>query len=157
MRAFARPMVDLSSVPMDFDRLIEWFDLFSHRLVLLDESPRGELRGALEAMSEAVRRHCLDFGAALRSCAAANDPGAARARTLLADHARYTTSLDQLWWFYGVVEREDHGGHRQALGQYGRVLAESLRRHRSEEHRLLDRRRGEPSRLPTHDAAGNPK
>jgi len=43
------------------------------------------------------------------------------------------TSIEQLWWFYRVVEGEDHGGHRQALGQYGRILAEALRRHRAEE------------------------
>jgi hypothetical protein len=30
-----------------------------------------------------------------------------------------------------IVERDDHGGNRQALGQYGRILAEALKEHRA--------------------------
>ncbi len=54
-------------------------------------------------------------------------------RGLAADHERFRTSVQQLWWFYAIVEREDHGGNRQALGQYGRLVCEALRRHRAEE------------------------
>jgi len=56
---------------------------------------------------------------------------------LESDHARYRTSLDQLEWFLAVVARENHGGHRQALGQYWKILLESLVTHVTEESRLL--------------------
>ena len=68
------------------------------------------------------------------------EPGvldAKAAAQLESDHARYPTSLDQLEWSLAVVAREIHGGHRQALGQYWKILLESVVTHLTEESRLL--------------------
>lgn len=112
--------------------MIDWFERFSYELVLLETFSLDEIRAALDAFEREVRAH-LD-GSPLDDRRPIADRGPAeRARILASDHAWFRTSLDQLEWFYAVVARDDHGGNRQALGQYGRVFAEALRRHRSDE------------------------
>jgi hypothetical protein len=87
-----------------------------------------ELRAAIAALDVAVRAHV--------TTRSTRPPDRS---TLESDHERFLLSLEQLWWFYGIVAEDDHGGHRQALGQYGRLVAEALERHLAEE-------RGDPSR-----------
>jgi hypothetical protein len=133
--------------PPDLDALIESFDRLSSGLVLLERRPLGEVRDAIEALEAAVQAHVTAAGAA-----PATTDGRARERSgrvgeIESDHRRFPTSLEQLWWFYRIVEGDDHGGHRQALGQYGRLLAEALRRHRADE-------RAAPSDLPAADGSG---
>ena len=114
--------------PPELDRLIERLDRLSAGLFLLEPIPLAEIEGLFRELDRALSEHL----ASNRSLEP--DPGDAPLDTLvIADHTRLPTSLDQLWWFYAIVERDDHGGHRQALGQYGRLLAEALRRHRDEE------------------------
>ena len=134
---FPRAEVEIRAVPGDFDALIDWLEGWSTNLVLLEEYPLPEVRAALDAVDRAVRAHRTGADRQLQSLPASSDAAARGRRILLSDHVWFETSLDQLWWFYRVVEQEDHGGHRQALGQYGRVLAESLRRHRTDERALL--------------------
>ncbi len=62
---------------------------------------------------------------------------AARAGLLMEEHERFRQSLDQLAWLRGIIDREDHGGHRQALGQYWRLVLEALRRHLDDEDLFL--------------------
>lgn len=74
-------------------------------------------------------------------------------RRLRADHERFETSAEQLRWFWSIVERDDHGGNRQALGQYWKILLEALARHLSEErvigvHESSSRAKGTPSSRP---------
>lgn len=141
--------------PPGVDALVEWFDRFGSELVRLAEYPLPVVEAAVETFSAAVRAHL----------AAADPPDGfgvgslrpVRERLLEGEHARFRTSLEQLAWFLSVVRGEDHGGHRQALGQYMRVLAEAFRLHRDEE----DPR---PSRAPDRSATpagdrspGNPK
>jgi hypothetical protein len=134
--SFPRPEVDIRSSPRSFDELIDWLDCWSYRLVLLEEYPLSEVRAALLAVSHAVSTHRLSAEGWIARLTT-TDPAVARGVELLqSDHERFETSLEQLWWFFRAVEKEDHGGHRQALGQYGRVLAEALRRHRADERRL---------------------
>jgi hypothetical protein len=52
---------------------------------------------------------------------------------LIEEHRRFPESIGQLRWFWGVVRNEDHGGHRQALGQYWAILLESVVRHLEDE------------------------
>lgn len=130
---FPRPTVDIRHPPQGFDALIDWFDRVSTNLVLLEEYELEDIRRSVGWVAAALEAHgrstetpptgSLEGPVELRD----------RARILAADHEWFRTSVGQLWWFFGVVEREDHGGHRQALGQYGRVLCESVRRHRAEE------------------------
>lgn len=129
---FSGRAVDPARPPADLDALIDWFEEFSYELVLLEEFSLEEIRAALDAFEREVRRHVDANPPAPRGPPAGRDP-AERAAILASDHAWFRTSLDQLEWFYAVVARDDHGGNRQALGQYGRVFSEALRRHRSDE------------------------
>lgn len=140
---FPRPSVDLRAPPSDLDAFFAWFEAVSSHLVLLEEYPLAEIRSAC---AEARRRLAEHIRAPL-------PPGPDRATApaafelylrLAADHRWFERSLEQLDWFLGIVEREDHGGHRQALGQYGRILAESVRRHRQAEAEFRSAARGPP-------------
>lgn len=122
--------------------MVDWFESVSYSLVLLEEYSLEEIRSAVRALSAAVRAH---IEAAPRSSLRASRPASELSRIVSADHVWFRTSLDQLDWFLGVVERDPHGGNRQALGQYGRILAESLRRHRRDERALLEGASGAPS------------
>ncbi len=138
--SFPRPDVDIRSPPQSFDELIDWLEGWSYRLVLLEEYPLPEIRAALLAVSDAVSAHRQSAEGWIGTLLAADPEAAQGAGLLQSDHERFEASLEQLWWFFRVVEKEDHGGHRQALGQYGRVLAEALSRHRAEERRLEPKR-----------------
>jgi hypothetical protein len=139
-------VVDVRRPPEGFDALIDWFELVSYNLVLLEEYPLHDVRGAVARVARAIEAH--GRSSERLPSGLADGPGELRdlARILAADHEWFRSSVDQLWWFFGVVEREDHGGHRQALGQYGRVLCESVRRHRAMESELV-RRSGDQSRV----------
>ena len=133
----ARRPVAIRDPPSEFDELVAWFDQLAANLVLLEDYPREDLRFAVDAVDRAVRAHVRAFDER-DGCRANVAPGLAPARAALdGDHARFFVSLDQLAWSFRIVEREDHGGHRQALGQYGRVLTEALRRHRQDERAYL--------------------
>ena len=138
------PEVDLRRPPENFDDLLDWLEGWSYRLVLLEGYPLADLGDAIRAVEVAVRRHRQSADLRLRPLLEEGADTSRVARVVLHDHVWFDTSLEQFWWFFRVVEGEDHGGHRQALGQYGRVLAESLRRHRRDERWLEEReeRRG---------------
>jgi hypothetical protein len=114
------------ATPEELDACVEEFDRLSGGLVLLAPAPLAEVRRRIERFECALRGHLS---------APLSGPPEAVAR-LDGEHRRFRTSIDQLWWFYRIVEADDHGGHRQALGQYGRLVAEALRRHRAEEREL---------------------
>lgn len=101
----------------------DWFDEISHGLVLLEPFSLADLGAAIAIYRRAVGEHARAFE---REAARALG---ATALSLRADHRRFEESLAQLDWHLAIVRHEDHGGHRQALGQYGRVLAEAMRRH----------------------------
>ncbi len=135
---FPRPEVDIACPPGDLDALIDWFERVSYRLVLLEEYRLDEIRSALDSLDRSVRHHLRSTATFSRRRGPSDSSDEELERLLAADHAWFRTSLDQLWWFFAVVEEDDHGGNRQALGQYGRVLAESLRRHRYIEREYLE-------------------
>jgi hypothetical protein len=117
--------------------MVEWFERVSYRLVLLEEYSLEDIRRAREAFDAAVRRHLQGHVPHIELSVPLPADLSERRTVLRADHAWFAVSLDQLRWFYRIVEGEDHGGHRQALGQYGRVFAEALQRHRVEERGFL--------------------
>jgi hypothetical protein len=140
--SFPRPVVDIRRPPQGFDALVDWFERVSYNLVLLEDYRLEDLRRAAGRVAGAIEAHgrateVLALGPSEESLELRE-----RARILAADHEWFRTSVEQLWWFFGVVERDDHGGNRQALGQYGRVLCESVRRHRAEENELVRRSKG---------------
>jgi len=130
-----RPTIDPTRPPAEFDALVDWFEAYCYRLVLLEEYPLRGVRETIHHAQAAVAAH-------MRVPIMPTPPRAGRGleelrRVLVSDHAWFLGSADQLGWFLSIVEQEDHGGHRQALGQYGRILAEAIRRHRAEERRYL--------------------
>lgn len=137
---FPRPEVDIRAPPSAFDPIVDWLEAWSYRLVLLEEYPLSDVRAALEVVAKAVREHRASTEGWLAPLRDSDEATARIVRVLLSDHEWFETSLEQFDWFFRVVEREDHGGHRQALGQYGRVFAESLRRHRRDERSLKAQR-----------------
>lgn len=132
------------------DRAVERFDVFSASLVRLEPHPFEEVRRTVEGFAALVERHLQ--GAPRRPPGAVHGtPGwSEREERLYREHERFLVSIEQLRGILLVVEADDHGGHRQALGQYGRIFAEAMRMHRREE-RAQGRRR--PSRRPPHPHA----
>jgi hypothetical protein len=122
----SRRPVDIRNPPADLDGLVDWFDRVSANLVLLEPYDREQVRLAVEAMERGMRAH---LARAARGGSTSDGPES----RLQGDHARFVVSIDQLQWFFRIVDRDDHGGNRQALGQYGRVLTEALRRHLADE------------------------
>ena len=137
---FPRPEADIRAPPSPFDELVDWLERWSYGLVLLEEYPLPDVRTAVTAVETALREHRVSTERWIAPLRGEDEETARGARVMLSDHEWFETSVEQLWWFFRVVEKEDHGGHRQALGQYGRVLAEALRRHRADEARLESRR-----------------
>ncbi len=132
-----RPSAGPRTPPAEFDELIDWYDRFSIQLVLLEEYSRNDVHVAVQRLVEAVRQHGRAFDASLGTASGLAPERRAAGSLLRSGHRWFEVSLEQLEWLYGIVEGEDHGGHRQALGQYGQVLAESLRRHREDERAYL--------------------
>jgi hypothetical protein len=126
----------LSPSPSEIDPLIGWLERASDGLVHLEPYGLEELRAMVRRVAEVVATHTREFDPRLGATLRPSDRPATGA-LLRADHAWFSVSLEQMAWFFGIVENEDHGGHRQALGQYGRLLAEALRRHRDLEREYL--------------------
>ncbi len=128
--------------------LLQREEAYARRLVLLDEVSPEELETEIARFHTTVLlEHAERLGPRLDRILRSPDAGAPRqelARRLAQDHQRLATSENQLRWYLGIVEREPHGGNRQALGQYWRVLLEALERHRDEELALL----GDPDASP---------
>jgi len=141
-----RPVVDLRSPPPSFDDLIDWLESWSYALVLLENYPVADLRAAIMTVGSALRAHRASTDPWVTELLGAEEETSRTARVVLHDHEWFVTSLDQFDWFLRVVEGENHGGHRQALGQYGRVLAEALRRHRHDERGLAAQDAARPRR-----------
>jgi hypothetical protein len=129
--------------PLDSE--IQRFEAFADGLVRLEPHPFAELRAEVERFALAIEHHLGGIGDG-RSPKAGHRfrPGGARQR-LAAEHERFRASLAELRGLLAIVKGDDHGGHRQALGQYGRLVTEALRLHRAEE-RVLARR--ETARTP---------
>ena len=115
--------------------------------MLLENYPLADLRAAVSKVEAEVRAHRAEADPWVARLREEDDETSRVARVVLHDHEWFLTSTEQLGWFFRVVEGDDHGGHRQALGQYGRALAEALRRHRRDE-RWLEARRTAPPRSP---------
>jgi hypothetical protein len=115
-------------------------------LVLL----RGPAIPELRAEVDSARRGLL--GRHRAAFERARDDGGARTALearLLEDHERFSSSFEQLDWLLGIVAGEPHGGNRQALGQYWRLVLEALERHLAEEERWLRERTTVPLPAPS--------
>jgi hypothetical protein len=127
--------------PTTLPEIVDWFESLSYGLVILEPYPLADVRAAVDAFHERMVRHAADWATTCAGEADRTSPWSALRRVIESDHTWFETSFEQLRWFLGIVEGEDHGGHRQALGQYGRLVAEAVRRHLRDERRLLEHRR----------------
>jgi len=134
--------------------MIDWLEGWSYNLVLLEEYPLSDVQAAVRTVASAVREHSDSANRWLAAAPLTGVEFARGVRLVQNDHVWFLTSLEQFTWFLRVVEGEDQGGHRQALGQYGRILAEALRRHRRDE-RWLEGKAG-PRRPGTAPRSGKP-
>jgi hypothetical protein len=62
--------------------------------------------------------------------------GSTDVRTLRREHAALSDALDELHGLVELVRGDGHGGNRQALGQYWRLLREALDLHLRDEAEL---------------------
>ena len=141
--------------PTEFDDVVEWFDGVSRALVLLEAYPIEDLRQVVAVLRRTVLEHRRSDRGSIPDGASYSPELDPRPRLLAADPCWCRLSLEPPDWFLGVVVGEDHGGHRQALGQYGRGFAESLRRHRTVERAALSRGEKNPDGPAVAPAPGN--
>src|SRR5580658_6535862 len=130
--------VDVKTVrppPIDFDRFVVWLGELGDRLVLLDEIPLDTVRQSMRRAQARIERH-VRHEPPLDPRARPTDRLRELGELVRSDHRWFETSLEELAGLLRVVETEDHGGHRQALGQYGRLLAAALAHHRAAEAEL---------------------
>ncbi|HUZ80420.1 MAG TPA: hypothetical protein VMV28_07390 [Thermoplasmata archaeon] len=129
--------LDLARPPAALEELVDWFEALSYGLVLLEPYPLTEVRGAVDRFHQEVRLHSDRAESHLAHGPLRTDPlGRTLTELVRADHRWFETSFDQLDWFLRIAEEDGHGGNRQALGQYGRLVADAVRRHLADE-RLL--------------------
>jgi len=129
------PGATIPSPPRGFDGFIRWVGEWSDQLVLLEEIPLEQVRSAVRTTCGRVEEHLRSVEGWERRLPSP-DRAAELVTILRSDHRWFESSLQELSGLLAVVEGEDHGGHRQALGQYGRLLAAALVRHRRDELEL---------------------
>jgi hypothetical protein len=112
--------------------IIRWANL-ADDLVLLGEQDRRELELAENEMVEVLERHRSLTDPILRHLSPGTRVGSVGRETLLDEHERFAYSLQALHELIEVVRTDGHGGNRQALGQYWRLVWEALRVHGEDE------------------------
>jgi hypothetical protein len=113
-------------------------------LVLLHDHPLSVLQRETDRLRQRLlERHPGSMEWMLRGTETAGGDRAA-SRRIRAEHERFRASLAQLDWLLTIVRENDHGGNRQALGQYWRILLGSIVPHVEEETRLLQALSREP-------------
>lgn len=103
------------------------------RLVGLEPIPLEALTGEIERLATCLLiEHPQKVRPFLRGGSErATSPGLAR--MLEREHRWFGESIGGLRELARILSVDDHGGHRQALGQYWRLVVESARRHLNDE------------------------
>jgi hypothetical protein len=124
--------------------LVRWLGTVCDGLVLGELISTDELERAVRQVRTTVTLHMeSELPQSPEGDPATDGRGKELSEILQSDHRWFVLSLDEFDALLGVVLGDDHGGHRQALGQYGRLLAAALTRHRRDEleyERLMDGR-----------------
>ena len=140
----------------ELDRRLERFASVCDELVDGPQARLDDVRREVEHLVEAIVAHVGSSDPLAAAPKAARPPATSVEVRLRSEHERFRVSVVQLGWFLGIVERDDHGGNRQALGQYGRLVVEALRRHRADEQPSAEvLPEGGMGELPA--SSGNPK
>jgi hypothetical protein len=118
-------------------RLIVEQEMLADRLVLLEEIPHALVHAAAQRLeADLAHEHSKLSSQALRDFERAGSDGLARQTRLIAEHVAFADACEELRRLVELVERDGHGGNRQALGQFWRLLLESVRRHLDDERDL---------------------
>lgn len=125
-------------------RLLATWRRLPDDLVHLEPIPADELDRAARELASAFERHRMRLDLWLATSMDAHPASRRRAERLLADHEQFGESILELRALREIVRRDGHGGNRQALGQYWRLVWEALARHVTEEEDLLDSGFGRP-------------
>jgi hypothetical protein len=115
-------------------RQTQWADRLVHLTPIPTEYLALEVAAAQDLL---LRRHQACVEALERRGSARSGGQPVFPTATLHDHAEFALSLRELEGYLEGVRRDDHGGNRQALGQYWRVVLEALDRHLIEERRSL--------------------
>lgn len=130
----------LESSLRELEALCREQGVLADRLVHLAEVPLGTLRRELGRTQELLcRRHALAARECERREGTANVPRVRLSELSRRDHARFEESVRELRWYLDRVASDAHGGNRQALGQYWRLVVEAVARHTAEEREALAR------------------
>jgi hypothetical protein len=100
-------------------------------LVSLEDYPIEMVEDAVTDLEDVLRGHVS--GGAARPPVSAYRDGSLNAERLEREHLRFRESFRELRFLLTVVRNDNHGGNRQALGQYWRILLEALELHLAEE------------------------
>lgn len=125
-------------------RLLTTWRRLPDDLVHLEPVPADELDSAARELVSAFELHRNRLDLWLATSMDAHQASRRRAERLLADHQRFGESILELQTLREIVRQDGHGGNRQALGQYWRLVWEALARHLTEEEDLLDSGFGRP-------------
>ncbi len=109
-------------------------------LVRLEDFPLDHLIREVDRLERYLQGHSDAWDGSLRGPQRGmGGPPSGRVHldALREHHHTFRTSSEQVRWFLDVVLREDHGGHRQALGQYWRLVVEALEWHLAAEREFL--------------------
>lgn len=108
---------------------------FAESLVRLASFSQEEISSEVRRLRDAVLDSHLDSNLTIRS-EVREVPSRIILARLESDHRIFPTSIEQLEWLLQIVRNDDHGGNRQALGQYWKLLLEALTRHLDDEDGL---------------------
>jgi hypothetical protein len=101
------------------------------RLVKLETQSLEEVEGQLTDVHTALQLHRQDIA---EGRIMIPKTSYARWRRISMEHEWFEQSFEEFAHLLAVVRKDDHGGNRQALGQYGKLLVEAIRIHLREEH-----------------------
>lgn len=121
----------------DLVALLKTTEPIAERLVLLSALPVEEILSAADRVQSTLVAHTDRADAFLRSLRGQRLTGRVPPELLLHEHRIFPDSARQLRWFLDLVLRDDHGGNRQALGQYWKLLCEALAKHLEDEEAYL--------------------
>ncbi|HEV2165524.1 MAG TPA: hypothetical protein VGS23_00880 [Thermoplasmata archaeon] len=107
-------------------------------LVLLREVPEGEIVRLERSLSAGLSAHRSAVDPLLQEATAHAWRRSASPQVLRREHEMFEVSMRELGGLITLVREDGHGGNRQALGQYLRLLWEALRRHVRDEEALLE-------------------
>lgn len=110
-------------------RLLDEQRRLADRLVGLDEVPLATLEAQLKRLETGAAELEAERRAPDRQRGYRPHPSISGGTIWLTRvPGTYTTAFEQLHWHLDILRADDHGGNRQALGQYWRLVLDALRR-----------------------------